>query len=292
MVEGPDGSPSGEQHAQWCSVLVQWLLSLDCPAQLVSVVSNFDSRRAQDAFDERTRKAFPRLASSNWSVTWLGASLNKVSGYATLSCFPLGSRRRTAFHGSVALLAFRARWKPASRKHRGSCSRHCGRRTSLGIAASIPDRDDIADVLVDTVIGTRTAATSARGVVRIGDEFQIVLTVTRLPSTISSGTVVDALIRSRVKGIASMHVLPVEPAVARTVLHRRAAMQRYTAREGNDAVDNQVALADTTAVLAAIAQRQIVPCRVAVSFAIPELDTRTRCTSCGAARRAVARPGL
>ncbi len=45
-------------------------------------------------------------------------------------------------------------------------------------------------------------------------------------------------------------------------------MQRYTAREGNDAIDNQVALADTTAVLAAIAQRQLVPCRVALTFAI------------------------
>ena len=63
MVQGPEGSPTGEQDAQWCSAFVQWLLSLDCPAQLVSVVSNYDSGRAQDAFDERT-KAFPtpRLA--------------------------------------------------------------------------------------------------------------------------------------------------------------------------------------------------------------------------------------
>ena len=140
--------------------------------------------------------------------------------------------------------------------------------TGRGIVASVPDRDDLADLLVDTVVGTLTAATSARGVVRIGDEFQIVMTVTRLPSTISPGSVVDALIRSRVKGIASMHVMPVEAGVARTVLHRRAALQRYTAREGNDAIDNQVALADTTAVLAAIAQRQLVPCRVALSVAI------------------------
>ena len=56
--------------------------------------------------------------------------------------------------------------------------------------------------------------------------------------------------------------------VARTALDRRAAMQRHTAREGNDAVEDQVALADTTAALAAIAQRTLVPCRVALSFAI------------------------
>ena len=77
-----------------------------------------------------------------------------------------------------------------------------------------------------------------------------------------------ALIRSRVKGYASLHVVPVDPKVARKVLDRRAAMQRYTAREGNDAVDNQIALADTTAALAAIAQRQLIPCRIALSFAV------------------------
>src|SRR6202040_1708953 len=77
-----------------------------------------------------------------------------------------------------------------------------------------------------------------------------------------------ALIRSPAKGYASLHVLPGDERVARTVLDRRAAMQRYTAREGNDAVDNQVALADTTAALAAIAQRQLIPCRIALSFSV------------------------
>ena len=90
------------------------------------------------------------------------------------------------------------------------------------------------------------------------------------------GAVVDALIRSRAKGFASLHVLPVDAKVARTVLHRRAAMQRYTAREGNDAVDNQVALADTTAALAAIAQRQLIPCRIALSFAVRDSSSRRR----------------
>ena len=52
------------------------------------------------------------------------------------------------------------------------------------------------------------------------------------------------------------------------MLDRRAALQRYTAREGNDAIDNQIALADTTAALAAIAQRQLIPCRIALSFAV------------------------
>ena len=151
-------------------------------------------------------------------------------------------------------------------------------RTSptLGLAASVADRDDIAELLVDTVVGATSAAISGAGVVRIGDEFQIVLTATRLPPTVHPGAVVDALIRSRAKGYASLHLLPVETKVARRVLDRRAAMQRYTAREGNDAIDNQIALADTSAALAAIAQRQLIPCRIALSFAVRTQTRRGR----------------
>ena len=85
-VEGPGGSPTGEAHARWCSTMMQWLLGLDCPAQFVSVVSNFDSHRAQLAFDERV-KGWPmsRLAEmerdlagrvaeqSLWSSSFRGA---------------------------------------------------------------------------------------------------------------------------------------------------------------------------------------------------------------------------
>ena len=113
---------------------------------------------------------------------------------------------------------------------------------------------------------------SGAGVVRIGDEFEVALTVTRLPPTVHPGSVVDALIRSRAKGYASFTFLPVDAKVARTVLDRRAAMQRYSAREGNDAIDNQVALADTTAALAAIAQRHLIPCRVAFELCGPRRD--------------------
>jgi len=267
LVEGPDGSPAGEQHAQWCSMFTQWLLALGSPAQLVSVVSNYDSGRSREAFDDRT-KGFPTTRLTELERDLAGVVAEQSLG---LRHFVVLSPGMAAADGipwpsSIARLrrAMEASDEEASRVLQSALRSAAG----LGITASIPDRDDIADVLVDAVTGTLTAATSSRGVSRIGDEFQIVMTVSRLPSMISTGAVVDAVIRSRMKGIASMHVLPVEASVARSVLHRRAAMQRYTAREGNDAIDNQVALADTTAVLAAIAQRQLVPCRVALTFAV------------------------
>ncbi|MGD0193294.1 MAG: DUF87 domain-containing protein [Candidatus Dormibacteria bacterium] len=267
VIEGPGGSPTSESHARWCATLTRWLLALDCPAQLVSVVSNFDSHRAQIAFDERTK---------GWPATRLAELERDLAGKVAEQS--LGLRHYVVLAPGLAAsdgipwLSRATRLPRALEASHDDASRALltALRTApgLGLVASVADRDDIAELLVNSVLGSPTSAVSGTGVVRIGDEFQIVLTATRLPATVHPGSVVDALIRSRVKGYASLHLLPVDATVARTVLNRRAAMQRYTAREGNDAVDNQIALADTTAALAAIAQRQLIPCRIALSFAV------------------------
>jgi hypothetical protein len=266
-VEGPDGSPSGEAHARWCSTMMQWLLGLDCPAQFVSVVSNFDSHRAQIAYDERVKA---------WPISRLAEMERELAGRVAeqslgLRHFVVLSPALAAADG-IPWLSRATRLPRAVEASDDDAARALltGLRTAsgLGLTVAVADRDDIADLLVDTVIGAKSAAVTGAGVVRIGDEFQIVLTATRLPPVVHPGAVVDALIRSRAKGHASLHVLPVEAKVARRVLDRRAAMQRYTAREGNDAVDNKIALADTTAALAAIAQRQLIPCRIALSVAV------------------------
>jgi hypothetical protein len=267
MLEGPGGSPTSEGHARWCATVTQWLLGMDCPAQFVSVVNNFDSHRAQLAFDERIK---------GWPVTRLAELERDLAGRVAeqslgLRHFVVLSPGLAAADG-IPWLSRATRLPRALEASEEEAARALltALRTasSLGLAASIADRDDIAELLVDTIVGATSAAATRSGIVRIGDEYQIVLTATRLPSTVHPGALVDALIRSRAKGYAGLHVLPVDAKVARRVLDRRAAMQRYTAREGNDAVDNQVALADTTAALAAIAQRQLIPCRIALSFAV------------------------
>src|SRR5438477_187437 len=97
---------------------------------------------------------------------------------------------------------------------------------------------------------TTTAAVGADGIVQMGDQYQIVLTSTDLPPAVQPGMVVESLMRSRARGVVSLHVMPVDATVARKILDRRLALQRYTAREGNDGVDNQIALSDTAETLA------------------------------------------
>ena len=257
-LEGPGGSPTSEGHTRWCATVLQWLLALDCPSQLVSVVSNFDSHRAQIAFDERV-KGWPRTRLAELERDLAGRVAEQSLGLRHFIVLAPG----IAASDGIPWLSRVTRLPRALEATDEDAARALltALRTApgLGLSVAIADRDDVANVLVDTVIGSPSAAVSGPGVLRIGDEFQIILTATHLPSTVHPGAVVDALIRSRAKGFASLHVIPVDAKVARTVLHRRAAMQRYTAREGNDAIDNQVALADTTAALAAIAQRQLIP---------------------------------
>jgi len=49
-------------------------------------------------------------------------------------------------------------------------------------------------------------------------------------------------------------------------------MQRYSAREGNTGIDNQVAAADTAETLSAIARREVQPCRVALTLTLTGAD--------------------
>jgi hypothetical protein len=94
--------------------------------------------------------------------------------------------------------------------------------------------------------------------------------------------VVDALTRAHSVGIASLHVLPVSTAVAQKHLHRRWSMLRYAERHGADPIEAQVALQDTTDVVAALAQRDIVPCRLALTLSVAH---STRAAALEAAER-------
>src|SRR5207245_9248614 len=55
QLEGPGGAIGAQAYTHWCHQLVGWLESIQCPAQLLAVISNFDSRRARIAFDRRTQ---------------------------------------------------------------------------------------------------------------------------------------------------------------------------------------------------------------------------------------------
>lgn len=279
MLDGVAGSLTSDVYAAWCTRVVRWLLSLECPAQLIGVVSHHDSHRAQLAFDRETER-WPRTPLLDFERGLAGRVAAQSVGFRHYVVLAPGS----AAKDGVPLLSSLLR---ASKMVDASDSEalralQLAVRLAAGaeLAVTVPDRDDLAGLVGHTVLGASGSAIGSDGVLHVGEQHQAVLTATRLPPVVHQGMLAEALMRSRARGLASLHILPVDPAVARKVLDRRLALQRYAAREGNTGVDNEVAAADTMQTLAALARRDLQPCRIALTLALTDHE-HDRLLDCG-----------
>src|SRR5438105_5694207 len=54
LLNGPSGSITSADYAHWCTSVIGWILSIQSPAQFISVLRHYDSHRARLAFDRRT----------------------------------------------------------------------------------------------------------------------------------------------------------------------------------------------------------------------------------------------
>ncbi|MGH7721577.1 MAG: VirB4 family type IV secretion system protein [Candidatus Dormibacteria bacterium] len=266
VLEGPPLSVSSAGYLEWCSAVIGWVRSLDCPVQFLTLMTHHDADRVGDAFDRRV---------AGWPRTPLCEIERELAG--TLAETTLGLRHYLVLApgaaGDDGVPQLAVPWR--SRRARPATEQDAERvvqsalrmAPGFAVAARPADRDDIAALLAHTVLGAPRSLVG-RGVLHVGERHHVVLTATRLPAVIEVGAVVDALTRAHAHGMASLHIYPVASAVAQKHLHRRSSMLRYAERRGADAVEAQVALQDTTEVVAALAQRDIVPCRVALTLSV------------------------
>lgn len=272
LLEGPQGSITGDAYAAWSKRTIAWLLALDCPAQVVTVVSHHDSHRARLAFDSATEP---------WPRTPLWERERALCG--TVAEQSLGFRHHVVFAPGLAgpdgvprAGTLRASQGTAADSEAARVLQMAIRLAAgADLSVSVPDRDDVASLFRHTILGASEAAAERDGVVRVGDHNQVVVVATKLPPVVFPATVVDTVMRTRANGIVSLHLFPVSASVARKALDRRLAMHRYSAREGNTGIDNQVAAADTSETLAAIARRDLQPCRIALTLAVAAGDRVT-----------------
>jgi TraG P-loop domain len=138
--------------------------------------------------------------------------------------------------------------------------------SNFGIEIDVPDVDTVSAFLRDSVLAAREA-TACAGVVTVNDTHRMYGVVTALPAKIASGSIVQAMLRSRVRGKVSLHVLPVDVAVARTKLNRMRQAYRYAGRH-NSNVDIQMMAEDAEALIGALAARQVSAVRIAVQFEV------------------------
>jgi hypothetical protein len=265
-IQGPTVSLNHDGYVEWCNLLVHWIASCDLPAQFLTVMSHHDSQRAQLAFDQRT---------SGWARTLLLEKEREMAGkvanqslglshyvvFAPKLCGSDGIPPQSRFSRTGQMIE--ATDADAERALAGAVRL----AKSFGLEVDTPDRDDVVQLLSNTIIGAQNAAVGGADL-QINSQHYMIATATKLPPTVDAGVVVEGLMRSRVKGIVSLHLLPVSEAVARKALDRKAKMHSFAARQGNDEIDNEVALADTSAVLSAIAQREIKPMRIALTIGL------------------------
>lgn len=265
-VSGPTASIGSSSYLSWCDQFMNWIFAVECPVQIVTLMTHFDSHKAQTAFDRRTQ---------HWPQTGLRHLERDLAG--RVANVSLGLRQFVIFAPHMAEKdgvpdACRLRNLPNVREAKvedaeralQAAMRHA---KSFGMDIHTPDRDDLAQLLSQTILGATSAARGGE-ILQINDQHHVVMSVRKLPPRIQAGTVVDALMRARTRGLASLHIFPVETAVARKAVNRQISMHKYAAGKGAGDIDNEVAIADAQSVLASIAQREIRPCRIALTVSV------------------------
>ncbi|HSP66007.1 MAG TPA: DUF87 domain-containing protein [Candidatus Deferrimicrobium sp.] len=270
VLEGPPVSIASGAYHDWCLSLLRWVGALNCPVQFVTLMTHHDADRVGDAFDHRVA-GWPRTPLRELERALAGTLAETTLGlrhYVVLS--PL-----TAGPDGIPDLAtpWRASHARSATAEEADHVLQSALRLAPGFAIEVraADRDDIAALLAHTPLGAARALVGDQ-VLHSGERHHVVLTTTRLPAAIDVGVVVDAMTRAHSLGVASLHVVPVDPSVAQRHLHRRTSMLRHVARQGADPIEAHVALQETTDVVASLAQHDITPCRIALTISVAHTE--------------------
>lgn len=272
-IDPPMAPPSSAEYGRWCDVLVAWLRSLDCPAQLVTSVDRGQRAEAERAFESRCR-----IEPRNGPL-WSGerSFAGQLAGGAM-------SFRHQVVLAPRLVRADGTPWGLLARRAPGSVTRgdaeHVLERAlvaaaSAGIAATPTGAGAVATMLAESAVGARDAAGAPGGLV-LGTRHVAVFVLAHMGAEVDHGYVVDAVLRSRATAWLALHVLPVRPGDVRRQLERRRAWLRYALREGRGDVDLQVALRDLEALQGDIAAGDVTVTRTALTVAIED-DDADRC---------------
>jgi len=264
--DGPPVSLLSDAYLSWCQSLMSWLLAVDCPCQLVTMMSHFDGTEAKQAFDDAIDPHWPPsplLDAERSLVEELAdESLGYFRHYAIFA--PMLAGRDGIPYGSRPTRLAAPR-EPGAVEAEKALDTAIRLAPGFGVAATPIAPDEIDRLSAATLLGCDRAI-AGQGALRIGDEHHVISTVTGLPARAIDGIAVRALRAARCTGTASLHVLPVAPQHAVKEMERRQALYRYAARQGGGDVAGQVAMGEAAGVMTQLAQKQLVPVRIALSF--------------------------
>lgn len=263
-VKGPDAAPHTDAYADWCKNVVDWLLAVEQPAQVLARTVHYDRADVEAKYEAHCKLLHTRLGEFERRLSGDVATRTMVVEHDVVFMPHLAGKDGvphacSLFRLSQAMDSSRADAERALQSALRLAS-------TFGVDASATTASEIEQLATGSVIATREAVT-CDGIVFSGGVYQAHLAVTALPPKLMTGSVVAAMMRARVQGTVSMHVLPVDILTARTQLNRQRAAFRYASQHTRD-VDVQMMAADTESLLAALAGRQVQAIRVGLLLGV------------------------
>jgi hypothetical protein len=262
-LEGSEAPPQSEASAAWSENLIAWLGAVDCPAQLIARATNIDRADAEAIHEARSRRR-TRLAECERKLAGqVAVRTMLVRNYAVLMPGLAGGEGIPHSSRLARLGEVRDCSRQEAERALQTALRLAG---AFGLACSALPADELRRLAGDTLLGAREV-TAGDGVVGIEGGYRAHAVVLALPPRLQAGAVVAAMLRARVRGTVSLHVLPVDAASARRHLNRQRAAYGYAGRHSSD-VDAQLMVADTEELLAALAGRRVAAVRLSLVFEV------------------------
>jgi hypothetical protein len=204
---------------------------VECPVQFVCTSEHTDRVAAARAFDAQHRSAEAILdqLERHWASEMAEMSL-RIRNLVVL--FPRLAGRDgmpTVCRPTRLFEVKEASWSDAVRVRDLAIRQADNLRLRLRPLAP----DELEEVLARTLLGARTAVLED-GQLQIATESRAFLAALRLPPSTFSGAAVAALTRAQVRGGLSLHLCPVDSAVARRELRRQILVYRELMRRSQD----------------------------------------------------------
>ena len=256
-IEGPTTAVFSEAYEKWNAAFMDWLSSLDCPAQIVTVVDHYSPSTAQAAFDARLRANL--LGGSE-----LVKQERDLAGMLAANSF--GLKSYLILDPAAAHQSGIPRGLELADLGRGIDTRFVvvdeivnqALRTAetFGIKAYRTPLADINKVAALTPLAAKDSLATDRAV-KVDNNLHTPFVITGLPKTIAGGDIIDAVVQARSQAIISVHLYPVHPTEAKKKVTRLVRMHYSAAKSkggGVGQVEDPIAIAEGEQMLASFAQ--------------------------------------
>ncbi|MFZ0218064.1 MAG: DUF87 domain-containing protein [Candidatus Dormiibacterota bacterium] len=267
-IAGPRDAPLTDGYSAWSRAFVDWVNTIDCPVQMITEATHYDRTEAQMAFEQSLRRGRSHLVDLERQMAGEVAERSlAVRQFAILTPRGAGEDGIPPANRLTRVMQTIHASRAEAERLRDLATRQA---ETLGVVVRPVPVRDLRRFLARTPVGCAEAVFHG-GQVVLGDRYVCIGTVIELPTRIMPGSVMSALIRSRVRGSLSYHLCPVQPAAARRELRRQRSLYEAMYKRSKSP-DVEMLYQHTRALDEMLMSRQTTALRVALTATVEADD--------------------